>query len=568
MKPADSQPTHSRRELFDRVKDRTAAALQPGTGRPTSRHRMGRASHMRRPGKGQAGATAKSLPTPPSAAIIALNRLGYGPRATEIAAFNALGGNDQQRLTAWVDQQLNPASINDSTCDAKLAAAGYETLNKSLAQLWQDHVESSPPWHVRIQPYYEVERATLLRAVWSKRQLLEILTDFWHNHFNVYAPDSWTAPVWAHWDRVVIRGNALGNFRTMLGQVAQHPAMLYYLDNYTSSSAGPNENWARELFELHTLGADHYMGVMRQSDVPVGPGGVPVAYVDDDVFEATRCFTGWTFDFDTGLFEYRTDWHDHFQKWVLGTYIPANQPALSDGNVVLDNVAFHPGTARHIATKLAKRLIGDNPDPAVIGDAAAVFEAESASPDQLAQVVRTIVLHPSFLTTWGDKIKRPLEILASAMRAADGRFSFALDDDDTGTLLWRYDQVGQPLFAWRAPNGFPDHKDDWQSATPRVMGWRLMNWLIDVRNDNDVYRLNVIDQTPSSVRTANEIANFWIGRILGRPMPAAERYEIVEFMAQGHNPDFDLPLDTDEDTRDRLRSMVGLIFMSPSFLWR
>ncbi len=568
MKPVDSTQEPSRRELFDRARDRTTRAIETATTAPTRRHRAFRTTHMRDVGRPRERSSTKAVPAPPSAAIIAFNRLGFGPRPGDIAAFNGLAGNDAQRLQIWVDQQLDPSSINDGECDSRIAASGFTTLNKTLAQAWFDHVESNPPWSIRLQPYYEVERATLLRAVWSKRQLLEVLTDFWHNHFNVYGPDSWAAPVWSHWDRVVIRGNALGNFRTMLGHVAQHPAMLYYLDNYTSTNAGPNENWARELFELHTLGADHYMGVMQQSQVPTGPGGVPVAYVDDDVFEATRCFTGWTFDFDTGLFDYRADWHDVFQKTVLGTFIDDHQPALVDGNTVLDLVATHPGTARHISKKLAHRLIGDNPDPAVIDAAAAVFEAEASAPDQLAQVVRTIVLHPSFLTTWGDKIKRPLEILSSAVRAADGRFDYGIDDDDTGTLLWRFDQAGQPLFGWRAPNGFPDHKDDWQSATPRVMTWRLMNWLIDVRNDSDIHRLNVLAQTPAATRSANEIADFWITRVLGRPMPAAERNEIVEFMAQGHNPDFDLPLDSDEDTQERLRSMVGLIFMSPSFLWR
>jgi len=568
MKPVDSTREHSRRELFDRARSRTAKAVETTANAPTRRSFAERAPHMRDTARPRGSASTKVLPAPPSAAIIAFNRLGFGPRPGDIAAFNGLAGNDAQRLQIWVDQQLNPASINDGDCDTRITASGFTTLNKSLAQLWQDHVESNPTWSVRIQPYYEVERATLLRAAWSKRQLLEVLADFWHNHFNVYGPDSWAAPVWSHWDRAVIRGNALGNFRTMLSQVAQHPAMLYFLDNYTSSSAGPNENWARELFELHTIGADHYMGVMQQSQVPTGPGGVPIAYVDDDVFEATRCFTGWTFNFDTGLFDYRSDWHDVFQKNVLGTFIDDHQPALVDGNTVLDLVATHPGTARNISTKLAHRLIGDNPDPAVIDAAAAVFEAEATAPDQLAQVVRTIVLHPSFMTTWGDKIKRPLEILSSAVRAADGRFHYAIDDDDTGSMLWRYDQAGQPIFGWRAPNGFPDHKDDWQSATPRVMTWRLMNWLIDVRNDSDIHRLNVLGQTPSEVKTANQIADFWINRILGRSMPAAERHEIVEFMAQGHNPDFDLPLDSDEDTQDRLRSMVGLIFMSPSFLWR
>jgi uncharacterized protein (DUF1800 family) len=523
---------------------------------------------MRRPGLPSPDRAFEDLPSPPQAAIIALNRLGYGPRYGDINAFRALGSTDAQRLEAWVDQQLDPMSIDDSTCDAKLSAAGFTTLNKSLATLWADHVASSPPWSVRIQPYYEVERATILRGVWSKRQLLEVLADFWHNHFNVYGPDGWAAPVWAHWDREVIRGNALGNFRTMLGMVAQHPAMLYYLDNYTSSSAGPNENWARELFELHGLGADNYLGVMRQWLVPTGPDGKPVGYVDDDVFEATRCFTGWTFDFDTGLFEYRADWHDHFQKTVLGVYIPANQPALFDGNRVLDEIAEHPATARHICTKLAARLIGDDPDPAVIDAAAAVFEAQTAASDQLAQVVRTIVLHPSFLTTWSGKIKRPLEILISALRATDGRFTFSLDESDTDSLLWRYDQAGQPLFAWRAPDGYPDHKDDWQSAAPRIMSWRLASWLCDEEDAGGNYRLDILGQTPSSKKSANELADFWINRILGRPMPDADRTEVVEFMAQGHNPDFDLPIDVDDNTQDRLRAMVALIIMSPTFLWR
>jgi uncharacterized protein (DUF1800 family) len=568
MKPMESNGTHNRRELFERGRDRTVEVLEEAVSHQPHLSMRERTTHMRTAEKSSGNAATKAVPNPPKAAVITLNRLGFGHRPGQVAAFDNLGANDADRLEAWVDQQLDPASIDDTACDNRLATAGFTTLGKGLSQLWQDHVVNSPTWSVRMQPYYEVERATLLRAVWSKRQLLEVLADFWHNHFNVYGPDSWAAPVWSHWDREVIRGNALGNFRTMLSEVARHPAMLYYLDNYTSTNAGPNENWARELFELHTLGADHYMGVLRQFQVPTGPDGRPVAYVDDDVFEATRCFTGWTFDFDTGAFEYRGDWHDHFQKTVLGVYLAPNQPAMVDGAKVLTAVATHPGTARHISTKLARRLIGDNPDPAVIDAAAAVFEAEADSDDQLAQVVRTIVLHPSFLTTWGDKIKRPLEIVAAALRAGNAQFRFSVDDDDTGRLLSYYDQAGQPLFSWRAPNGFPDHKADWKSATPRVMSWRLMNWLIDVRNDNGVHRLNVLGQTPPDVRTANELADHWIYKCLGRQMPAAERHEIVEFMAQGHNPDFDLPIDSDDDTQERLRSMVALIFMSPSFLWR
>jgi uncharacterized protein (DUF1800 family) len=347
----------------------------------------------------------KTLPSPPSAAVIAFTRMCFGPRPGDIAAFNALASNDPDRLTAFVEQQLDPASIDDSACDARITAAGFTSLNKSQAQLWLDHVESGVGWSERIRPFFEIERMAFLRGVHSKRQLVEVLADFWHNHFNVFGYEYWIGPLWVHFDRDVIRAHQLGNFREMLEAVATSPCMLYSLDNYTSSNAGPNENWARELFELHTLGAENYLGVMRQSDVPDDGLGNPVGYVDDDIFEATRCFTGWTFDFDTGLFGYRGDWHDHFQKNVLGNYIPPNQAALSDGKDVLDAVAFHPGTARHIARKLCRRFISDDPPQTVVDAAAAVFEAGQNESDQLAQVVRAILLSPEFVTTWGEKAR-------------------------------------------------------------------------------------------------------------------------------------------------------------------
>ncbi len=521
---------------------------------------------MRMPGERMTNP--KALPAPPSAAVIAFNRMGFGPRPGDIAAFNALGSNDVDRLTAYVDQQISPGTIDDSACDARIAAAGFTTLNKSQAQLWLDHVEADVSWSERMRPFFEIERMAFLRGVHSKRQLAEVLADFWHNHFNVYGYDYWSGPLWVHYDRDVIRANQLGNFRVMLEAVATSPCMLYFLDNYTSSNAGPNENWARELIELHTLGAENYLGVMRQVDVPLDGSGAPVGYVDDDVFEATRSFTGWTFDFDTGLFEYRSDWHDHFQKTVLGTYMPPNQAALADGQDVLDAVAFHPGTARHIARKLCRRLISDDPPQTVVDAAAAVFETGKNDSDQLAQVVRTILLSVEFRTTWGEKIKRPFEVAVGAMRAAEADFSFALDESETDSFFWRYDQAGQPLFSWRAPNGYSDLREDWQSATPRVHLWRLCNWLVDVEDAADNHLLDVVGQTPTGVRTANELADFWIDRVLGGAMPTAERSEIVEFMAQGHNPTYDLPVDSDGGTQERLRSMVSLILMSPSFLWR
>jgi len=512
----------------------------------------------------------KSLPPPPAAAVLALNKMGYGPSQGDIGAFNALGSNGDERHTAYVEQQLNPNGIDDSEADARLAAAGFATLDMTLEQLWANYVTGDG---YRYRPYYEVRNAAFIRALYSTRQLKELMVNFWHNHFNVYGRDYWIAPVFSSYDRDVIRANVFGNFRAMLDGMAKHTAMLYYLDNYTSSNAGPNENFCRELFELHTMGAENYLGVMQQSQVPLDNEGRPIGYVDADVFEATRCFTGWSVNNssstgNTGAFLYRSEWHDRFQKTVLGTFIPQDQPDLKDGHDVLDALASHPGTARFIARKLCAKLISDDPPQSIIDQAAAVFMDNLDSSVQLKKVMRTILNSDEFRTTWAEKAKNPFEITISAMRGTNSHFHFAYDANDTDSFFYRYDDTGQPIYRWPAPDGYPDTRDKWQSASPRVMTWRFANWLIDFHDSNGNFYLDLLGQTPGNVRSANEIADFWINRILGYSMTTADRTQIVQFMAQGHNPDADLPLDTDEDTRDRLRAMVGLILMSPTFQWR
>jgi uncharacterized protein (DUF1800 family) len=526
-------------------------------------------------------------PTPetaalPSLQVIALNRMGFGQRPGDRAAFNALGSTPQERLEAYIAQQLDPASIDDSVLEAKMAEANYDSVDLSsdpdtyLQTLWAWYINDDGAPGGRDStwiPREELVRATFMRAIYSKRQLLEVLTEFWHDHFNVYGDrSSWVQATMPHLD-LQLRTHALGNFRVMLEEVGRSPSMLHYLDNYTSSNGGPNENYSRELFELHTMGAENYFGVMPQSQVPTDDDGRPEGYVDADVFESTRCFTGWSFahgkdgDGDTGLFYYRSSWHDRFQKTVLGNFLPADQTELKDGRDVLDFLVSHPGTGRYIARKLCRKFIADDPPQSVVDAAAAVFTSQWQAPDQLKQVMQIILLSDEFKSTWGEKIKRPFEIAVSAMRAANGRLILKMDNSDTSSFLWRYSGTGHWPFGWPAPNGYPDVRGAWKSMTPRVMSWRLCAWLVDFYNSNDQAYLNILGQTPTSVRSANELADFWIDRILNRPMESAERQEIVDFMAQGFNPDFDLDF-SDEDTKDRLRSMVGLIFMSPEFLWR
>ena len=504
-----------------------------------------------------------------SLAVRVLGRMGFGPRPGDIEAFNALAATDAARVAAHVEQQLDPAGIDDTDVETRLAAAGMSTLAKSREQLWADHVVGNPEWYVRLRPAIETERAAFLRALYSKRQLVEVLADFWHDHFNVYGWDYISAPMWVHYDRDVIRANMLGNFRALLEAVAGSPAMLVFLDNYTSSVAGPNENWARELFELHALGAENYLGVIGPDEVPHDAQGRPVGYTDNDVYEATRCFTGWTYDKDTGATIFRTDWHDRFQKNVLGRWIAPNQPPFKDGRDVLDLLAAHPGTARFIARKLCRRLIADQPPQQVVDAAAAVFAANTGAGDQLARVVRTILLAPEFAAAWGAKVKRPFELVVGALRAAEAEIGFGLESHTADSFLWLFDATGHGKFNWRAPDGYSDVAVDWLSTATLVPTWRLVNWVFDAGDDTraDAPVVDIAGQTPAEVNTARALADYWIGRILGRPMPETSRVEIAEFMAQGRNPDVRLRL-SEDDVRARLIAMVSLIALAPHAMWR
>lgn len=509
----------------------------------------------------------------PAPEIIALNRMGFGPRPGDLEALYALGSDSTARLQVYVDQQLNPESIDDSACDALLAAQGFSTLGKSRQQLWQEHVvKEGVTWEERMQPVSETLRATFLRAIYSKRQLVEVLADFWHNHFNVYGWDSWSAGTWVHYDRDVVRGNLLGNFRQMLGAVAQSAAMLYYLDNVSNTSAGPNENYARELFELHTLGAENYLGVASivgpdgqyLHPAPKDANGHPLLYIDEDIYAATQCFTGWRINTESGDFQFVDSVHAKYSKIVLAQATPSGA-GVQDGEFVLDLLAAHPGTARYLCRKLCRRLIADVPPESIVEAAAAVFYSQREAPDQLKQVVRTILLSPEFRAAWGEKIKRPLEYTCSLLRASGANFAWS------DSFRYRYDALGQAFYNWRPPDGYPDRKEEWSSTMPMLQRWRFCNWLMDGWRvggegpDKETLRIDCRSQMPAHITSAAAIVEFWAQRLLGRSLPAAEREPLIEFMAGGRNPENSLPA---SQIDKQLRFLVGLFFMAPSFQWR
>lgn len=521
-------------------------------------------------------------PLPPAPmAILALSRLTFGARPGDAEDFNALGATDDERLSNFVAQQLNPDSIDDSDFENRYAGAGFETLHKTHEQLYADHIANNPYdsnddiyWDWYSKPAYELADATLLRAVYSKKQLAELLADFWHNHFNVYFWQDDGVPLLVSYNRDVLRKHMLGNFRQMLEAVAKHPSMLYYLNQNNSNDAGPNENFARELFELHTLGAENYLGVRDPNSVEKDANGIAVGYVDNDVYEAARCLTGWRVDDDlgdwedgvekTGNFLYYKPWHDRFNKLILGQYIPADQEDLKDGHDVLDLLASHPGTARFICRKLCRRFISDAPPESIVQAAADTFLQHKDSPDQLRRVMETILLSAEFKAGWGGKVKRPLEAVVSMMRALNSEFI-----RPPGGINWMLGLMGQALFERRPPDGYPDTREAWMNSMSLLYRWNFAvglteNWMDE---DDTGYKIfsDVFAQTPAEMRTASSLADYWIQRILNRSLPESGRNAVVAVMAQEYAPDETL---SEDHARYALPAMIETILMSPEFQWR
>jgi len=564
---------------------------------------------------------AEATAIPPFANVV-LDRMGFGPQGNDIAAFNALGANDDARLQAYVEQQLNWSAINDAELDNRIAGAGYKTLNKSQADLWLDHRVNRTDGYY--EPLEEIERLTFLRAVYSKRQLLEFLADFWHNHFNIYGRDVYAAPTWTSWDRDVIRppvggvsnrpsgfehGHLMGNFRQMLELSAKHPAMIYYLDNYVNSKGSPNENYAREIIELHTLGSINYVGpdpqpgdiqTITSSDFP---GGFNNKYSDADVYEAMYFLTGWNVkdgrnpsgvdEENTGEWYFWPGWHDLGKKEFLGVNWPANG-GVSEVYDMLDLLAYHPGTAEYIALKLCTRFLNDTPPQSLVDKVKQTFYDARHDPDQLEQTYRTLLLSDEFkdTSTWGGKIKRPFEAVVSAMRACDANFTVRPDDRESRYLMYYMERTGQRPFYWRAPDGYPDKRSHWEGGASLVNTWRTLDWLVDENVGRDAPDLmpvtDIMAASGLAEYTPNTIAEFWLKYLLkwepaGGWKGTKLHGTLSAFISTPWdsdtngsfwNPDFPIPLeDIVENSwpnywNERVRGLVKLIFATPEFMQR
>ena len=540
-------------------------------------------------------------PGTPSVAGIVHQRLCFGARPGDHAAFESLGADDDERLENWLDAQL--AADPTDPAPAMETSWSLGTLGKTEYQLWHEHYRHED-WEEHIRPLNQTERRTFCRAIHGTRQLQEVVFEFWHNHFSIYGDD--VGPMMCAFDRDVVRAHGLGNFRELLGAAVKSWAMLQYLDNKYNSFApwlendGINENFARELLELHTLGDLHYWPGVEPADVPDGPGGVKVGYTDADVTQAARCLTGWTTE-DAYIWEgfwppaqyefsFYENWHDDQNvKTVLGQTIDhlsdADGGTEADGEHLLDLLAAHRGTAVFICGKLVRRLISDDAPASLVESAADVFQAQAAAADQLAQVVRHIVMSTEFRTTFGEKVRRPFEIVVAQMRAAN--IDFPLVDADTeqggraGWFMWQMLQTGHLPFAWGPPNGFPDTRGAWIGSSPRVLTWWFSNFLTHVPDPGGVHYHDIVGETVTDLGdtlenlTPEQIVDYWIERMIGSPshrqMPSGERGVLVDYMADGASPSSPLGstrAGSDHRAPAQIRMLVSLMAMSPSFLWR
>ncbi len=432
-----------------------------------------------------------------------LSRTTFGPRPQDVERFRQAG------IGALLDEQLHPEKIDDSEAEQRIAS--LPTLTMSPAELMEDFpapkqrntpqvkqerlgaqpamtpnpdgtaglapLEMSPAMEAGgpRQIIMELGREQFWRAAYSQRQLQEVMVHFWMNHFNVYAAkgvDKWLLTSFEH---DTIRPNALGNFSGLLSATAQSPAMLFYLDNWLSVAPnagadngfaqgrrgpfglggaglaaalkanrqrqqaerrGLNENYGRELMELHTVGVD---------------GG----YTQEDVREVARCFTGWTIDRPRqgGGFIFRPRFHDYDEKVVLGHRIPG-QGGIEDGMQVLQLLASHPSTARFISLKLCRHFVADDPPASIVDRTARTF---TNSQGDIRSVLKTILTSPEFNSqaAFRAKVKSPFELVASSLR------TLGAETDGGAPLMGLIMRMGQPLFQYQAPTGFPDRASNW-----------------------------------------------------------------------------------------------------------
>ncbi len=475
-----------------------------------------------------------------------LNRLGFGPRPGDIEKVTAMG------LEAYIEQQLHPQEIPDPALEKRLSAFKTLTMTpQELAELYpnpnqqrrqregaenngemmgesaeatREMQEARRQMRAGLQRIrFELSEAKIMRAVYSERHLQEVMSDFWMNHFNIFLAKGLDRVYTTDFEENVVRPLALGKFEDLLMATAKSPAMLYYLDNWISTAPaevmeervselrsrlgsqrrqgrggqgerallrllqrakGLNENYARELMELHTLGVD---------------GG----YSQEDVIQVARCLTGWTISAPRqgGSFQFRPFLHEDGDKVVLGRRVRSE--GIEEGEQVIRMLANHPSTARFISTKLVRRFVADDPPADLVDAASLTFERTGGD---IREVLRTLFTHPHFFSpaVYQAKVKKPLELVASALRASGAEMKPARH------LMRILAEMGEALYLCQEPTGYPDVASAWINTNSLL---QRLNFALALASDR-IPQIRV------------DLASAWpLFQQLGLPEPSAQQLQ-------------------------------------------
>jgi len=383
-----------------------------------------------------AAAPALALSSEP--VLHALRRLTYGPYPGLVGAVQASG------VRAWLEVQMQPARIADANVDSILK---YQFPHMLLTSAQIRARYKGKGW----QAMQQLKGATVVRAVWSQRHLQEVMHGFWSDHFYTHPSDG--VALWGKFDEDKrLRANAFTSFGRLLHLSASSPAMLSFLNNDESSEDDINENYGRELLELHTVGL---------------AGG----YTEADVRGAALAMTGWTYDKETLAFKYNPKLHYNGEVKVLGWKHPnidGTAGGVETGRSLLDYLASHPATARHISTKLLRRLVADAPPASLVASTTAIFLASKGS---VPALLRHIVASREFAASTGHKVRRPFDMVTASVRATGGRYRASAGQKGAEELLWRMAEMGHAPFDWIDPDGYPDTAEAWLSSVGVLGRW-------------------------------------------------------------------------------------------------
>jgi uncharacterized protein (DUF1800 family) len=370
--------------------------------------------------------------------LLAASRLTFGAKPADLAWIELHG------VDAFIEEQLAFEKIDDGAINQSLQK--FTTLAQS---------PTAPPPSNDQDVLLELQQATLLRAIYSQRQLYELMVDFWTNHFSIYFQLPGDYILKTIDDRDVVRAYGMGKFRDLLGASAHSPAMLISLNNNTSVQKQPNENYARELMERQTIGIDS-------------------GFTEKDVANVARAFTGWSVNQSinkkpvVGTFNYLAINHDINPKVVLGQRLQGSQE-VKDGETVLDILAGSPASATFISSKLAQRFISDNPPDSVVKIGADAFQK---SQGDIRATLGAILHSQEFKSSTGLKVKRPFEYAVSALRILNAQ-------TDGGSAVQSFIQrMGQPLFMWPFPDGYPDYAEAWINSGSMLARWSFAKALV------------------------------------------------------------------------------------------